>query len=76
MSKQLSNVIVPGYVEISFKLNYLKPLHIKWTLDTYTHLKKRNDSIIKGFNVAGITEAIKFANDVFTRVENCFDEQR
>ena len=31
---------------------------------------------MKGFDAAGITEAIKFANDVFTRVENLFDEYR
>ena len=32
--------------------------------------------MIKGFNVEGITEAIKFVNDVVTRVENSFDEHR
>ena len=39
-------------------------------------LKKQKDSIIKGFDAAGITEAIRFANDVFTRVESPFDEHR
>ena len=33
------------------------------------------DNVIKGFDAAGISEAITFANDVFTRTENPFDEQ-
>ena len=32
--------------------------------------------IIKGFDDAGISEAITCANDVFTPLENHFDEQR
>ena len=35
---------------------------------------KQNDSIIKGFDSAGIIEGIKFANDIFPRVGNLFDE--
>ena len=31
---------------------------------------------MKGFDAAGISEAITYANDIFTRVENPFDEQR
>ena len=40
------------------------------------HLREQSDSIIKGFDAAVITELIKFANDVFTRVENPFDKHR
>ena len=36
-------------------------------LDTDNHLRKPNDYTIKGFDPAGKTEAIKFAN-VLTRV--------
>ena len=39
-------------------------------------LRKQNDSIIKDFDAEGITDAIKFANDVFTRVENPFNKHR
>ena len=76
VSKQLSNGVSPGDVKVSLKLSDLKPLHARWIVETYNHLKLQNDSIIKGFDAAGITEAIKSANSVFARVENPFDEQR
>ena len=66
-----------GYQKDQFlKLSDLKPLHARWIVETYNHLKHQNDSIIKGFDAAGISEAITCANDVFTREENPFDEQR
>ena len=61
-------------VKVSFKLSDLKPLHARWIVETCNHLKHQNNSIIKGFDAAGISEAITCANDVFTRVENPFDE--
>ena len=61
---------------MSLKLSDLKSLHAWWIAETYNHLKHQNDSVIKGFDTAGISEAITCANDVFTRVENPFDEQR
>ena len=76
VSKQLSNGVAPGDVKVSLKLSDLKPLHARWIVETYNHLKHQNDSIIKAFDAAGISEAITCANDVFTRVENLFDEQR
>ena len=76
VSKQLSNGVAPGDVKVSLKLSDLKNLHARWIVETYDHLKHQNDSIIKGFDAAGISEAITCANNVFTRVENPFDEQR
>ena len=76
VSKQLSNEVAPGDVKLSLKSSHLKPLHAWWIIETYNHLKHQNDFIIKGFNAAGISEAITWVNDVFTRVENSFDEQR
>ena len=76
VSKQLSNGVAPGDVKVSLKLSDLKPLHARWIVETYNHLKYQNDSIIKGFDAAGISEAITCANHVFTGVENPFDEQR
>ena len=76
VSKQLSNGVAPGDVKVSLKLTDLKPLHVRWIDETYNHLKRQNDSIIKGFDAAWISEAITCANDVFTRVENPFDEQK
>ena len=76
VSKQLSNGVAPGDVKVSLKLSDLKPLHVRGIVETYDHLKHQNDSIVKGFDAAGISDAIICANDVFTRVENSFDEQR
>ena len=76
VSKQLSNGVAPGDVKVSLKLSDLKPLHARWIVETYNHLKHQNDFIIKGFDAAWISEAITCVNDVFTRVENSFNEQR
>ena len=76
VSKQLSNGFAPGNVKASLKLSDLKNLHARWIAETYDHLKNQNDSIIKGFDAAGISKTVTCANDVFTRVENPFDEQR
>ena len=69
VSKQLSNRVAPGNVKVSLKLNDLKPLHARWIVETYDHLTHQNDSIIKFFDAAGISEAIIYANDVSIRVE-------
>ena len=76
MKKQLSNGIAPGDVKVLLKLSNLKPLHATSIVDTYNDLRKQSDSITKCFDAAGENEAIKFANDVFTRVENPFEEHR
>ena len=72
VSAQLSNGTSPADVQVSLKLSILKPLHAKWIVDTYNHLKEQKDSIIKGFESAGILEAIESANTVYTRIENPF----
>ena len=66
----------PGDVKVSFKSIDVKPFYARWIVETYNHLKHQNDTIIKGFDAAGVSKAITCENDVFTRVENLFDEQR
>ena len=56
VSKQLSNGVAPGDVKVSLKLSDLKPLHARWIVETYNHLKHQNDFIIKGFDAAGISD--------------------
>ena len=72
----MSNGVASGDVKVSLKLSDLKLLHARWIVETYNHVKHQNDSIIKGFDAAGVDEVITCANDIFTRVENPFDEQR
>ena len=77
VSKQLSNGVAPGDVKVSLKLSDSKFLHARWIVVIYNHLKHQNDSIIKGISeTAGISEAIACAKDIFTQVENSFDEKR
>ena len=76
VSKQLSNGVAPGDVKVSLKLSDLKPLHARWIVEIYNHLKHQNDSIIKSFDAAEINEAIACAKDIFTQVENLFVEPR
>ena len=58
------------------KMSDLKPLHARWIVYMYTYLKQQKESILSGFNNAGITEAVKSANEVFARIENPFSEKR
>jgi len=76
VSKELTNGKAAGDVKVSMKLSDLKPLHAKWVVDIYAYLKQQKDSIIKGFEKAGILEAVKMAQEVYARNENPFDEKR
>ena len=76
VSKQLMNGRALGDVKVSLKLSDLKPLHAKWIVDMYGYLKLQNESIVKGFEKAGILEAVEMAQEVYTRNENPFDEKR
>ena len=71
-SKQSSKEIASGDVKVSLKLSDLKSLQAKWIADTYNHLRKQSDSIIKCFDAAGITETIKFENDFFHKSRKSF----
>ena len=37
----------------------IKPIHAKWLLGLYNHLQNYPDSIITGFEMAGIKDALK-----------------
>ena len=73
VSKQLMNGKAPGDVKVSLKLSDLKPLHAKWIVEMYGYLKQQKESVVKGFEKAGILEAVKMAQEVYGRCENlCF----
>ena len=48
VSKNLPNKVAPGDVKVFLRLNDLKPLHVRWIVETCNNLKHQNDSIIKG----------------------------
>ena len=45
-------------INIPLKLSILKPIHVRWLLGLYDHLRNNNKIIINGFESAGITEAV------------------
>ena len=50
----------PGDVKVSLKLSDLKPLHAKWIVEMYGYLKQQKESVVKGFEKAGILEAARW----------------
>ena len=53
----------------------LKLLHAKWVVEMYEYLKQQKESVIKGFEKAGIMEGVKSAQDIYTRCENPSDDK-
>ena len=76
VSEQLRRSVAPGDVKLSMKLSDLTPLHARWIIEMFHYLKQQNESIVNGFDKAGITEAVKSANEVFSRIENPFTQKR
>ena len=66
VATQLNRGVDPTEVKIISKSSDLKSLHASWIVDLYEHLKKETGMIIKGFDSAGITEA------VYEKMENPF----
>ena len=65
-----------GDVKVSLKLSDLKQLRAKWVVEMYEYLKEQKVSLIKGFEKAGIMEAVESAQDIYIRCENPFDGKR
>ena len=42
----------------------------------FDYLNQQNESIVNEFDKAGITEAAKSTNEVFSRIENPFTQKR
>ena len=76
VGEQLRRGVAPSDVKVSMKLSDLKPLHAHWIVEIFDYLKQQNESIVNGFDKAGITEAVKSANKVFSRIENPFTQKR
>ena len=69
---QLLYGIDPAYIDISTKINTLKPLYARWICELYGHLRGETEIIAHGFEKAGISEAIEKADDMVTKIENPF----
>ena len=63
-------------MKVSVRMFDLKPLYARWIVDMYTYLKQQKELILNGFDKAGITEAVKSANEIFARIKNSSAEKR
>ena len=61
----------PTDIKISSKLPDLKPIHV--IVDWYNHEIKEKE-IVRGFNSAGILEAVQNAGDIYEKIESPFRE--
>ena len=58
VQKQLGDGSNIYAVEVKLSLSVLKPIHARWLISLYDHLRNQRETIIKGFDKAGISEAI------------------
>ena len=58
VKKQLDEGIEVYEINVPLKLSILKPIHGRWLLGLYDHLRNNKEIIMKGFESAGITEAV------------------
>ena len=59
-------------INVKTNLSIIKPIHAQWVIGLYDYLRNKTDFIIKGFEIAGITEAINFdlePEDPFTDLD-------
>ena len=45
-------------VDVKLQLSILKPIHARWLISLYDHLRSQPDLILKGFERAGINDAL------------------
>ena len=44
--------------DVNTKLSVMKPIHARWLVGLYNHLQNKPEVIRKGFEMAGIVEAV------------------
>ena len=72
--QQLNRGVAAHDVKVDVKLSTMKPLHVKWIIETYHHLKRSKQIVISGFRKAHITKAVSEAGQLAQLCENPFAE--
>ena len=72
--QQLNRGVAAHDVKVDVKLSIMKPLHAKWIIETYHHLKRSKQIVISGFRKAHITKAVSEAGQLAQSCENPFAE--
>ena len=57
VSKQLNSGAGIYAVDVKLQLSVLKPIHARWLISLYDHLRNQTQLIVKGFEQAGINDA-------------------
>ena len=62
-TQQISHQLEDGTnvydVQVPWKLSIIKPIHAKWLFGLYDHLRNSSETIIKGFEMAGIKDTLE-----------------
>ena len=58
ITKQIERGINVYSIEVGLQLSIMKPIHANWLLGLYDHLRNMSQTIKKGFDMAGISEAL------------------
>ena len=58
ITKQLERGVDIYNVKVETTLTVMKPIHAQWIIGLYDNLRNQKDMILKGFEQAGITDAI------------------
>ena len=69
---QLNRGAAANDVKVDVKLSIMKPLHGKWIIEMYHHLKCSKQIVISGFRKAHITKAISEVDQLGQLCENPF----
>ena len=76
-AKQVTNQIDRGSsvydVNVPLKLSIIKLIHAKWLIGLHDHLNNSSDTIIKGFAMGGIKDALEMelpSEDPFTDLDS------
>ena len=72
--QQLNRSVAVHNVKVDVKLSIIKPLHAKWIIEMYHHLRRSKQIVISGFRKAHITEAVSEAYQLAQLCENPFPE--
>ena len=65
----------PTDVIISSKLSDSKPILARCIVDWYNRVIKEKEMIVRGFNSAGISEAVQNSEDIYEIIDNSFKKQ-
>lgn len=74
VQEQLRKGVNPHDIKVDVKLSTVKPLHAKWIIEMYHHLRNSKNIITNGFRKAHITDSVFESFSLVNLCENPFQE--